>query len=278
MVGWLQPDQIFASRWGRMLYQPAGWHLAAWLTGLTLPSFWYQGARFADAIVVSGDDERLVCERARIPSSRIAAIGSAALQIQFEQRQNYERIRGELGIKRAELLLVVAVPQFWEHGMMNEVVHFAFIDRLFAVLGERDATIVLSLHPKMDPTRYLLRAKAAGLRLADRPLLQFLAAADLFVAAAYSTTLRWAMAVGIPSVNIDLWDLNESTYRDIADYPSVRSWDALERWLDVRIAERLPKQASPVPPMGLICDGRFHEKFVKLVDQISGGRGCADRS
>jgi hypothetical protein len=278
LVGWLAPDQVFASRWGRMLYQTAGWQLAAWLTGLTLPSFWYHGARFADCVVISGDDERLVCERAGIPASRLAAIGSAALQVQFECRRDCERIRAELGISRSEVLVIVSIPPLWEHGMMDEATHFAFVDTLFAFLAKARAAVILSLHPKMKRAHYVAHATASGLRLADRPLIEILSAADLFVAAGYSTTLRWAMAVKIPSINLDFWDLDETTYRDIAEYRSVRCWDALETWLAERIAEGRPKPDAAPLPMGLICDGRFGERFVELVERMSGAGRCAVNS
>jgi hypothetical protein len=272
LVGWLQPDQVFASRWGRMLYQPAGWQLAAWMTGLRLPSFWYQGGRFADVVVVSGEDERRVCERAGIPPARVAAIGSPALQLQYERRRTCERLRGELGVGRGDMLVIVALTQMWEHGMLDEASHFAFVDRLLATLSGRNAHVVISLHPKMDRARYEPRIRAAGLRLADRPLIEILAAADLFIAGAYSTTVRWAMAAGIPTANLDLWALEESTYADMPDYPTVRSWEALESWLDACLAAGRQVRPLAAPPMGLICDGQFREKFVALVERMAGGR------
>jgi hypothetical protein len=271
-VGWLQPAQVFSSRWGRMLYQPAGWHFAAWLTGLGLPSFWYQGARFAAAVIVSGDDERRVCESAGIPPSRVFPIGSPALQLQYERRRDRERLRGELGVARIESLIIVALPQFWEHGMMDKATHFAFVDRFFSVLAECKANVVISLHPKMNRMDYLSRIRAAGLRIADRPLIEILAAADLFIAGAYSTTMRWAMAIGIPSMNLDLWELNESTYKDVSEYPTVRSWDEALRWLDMRLGEGRKVRIDAVPPMGLICDGRFPERFVALVEHVARDR------
>jgi hypothetical protein len=276
LVALLQPEQVFPSRWGRMLYQSAGWHLAARLAGLALPSFWYQGARFADAVVISGDDERLVCERAGIPPAKVAAIGSSALQIQFERRRDCERIRGVLGVAGNEVMVVVAVPQFWEHGMMDPTTHFAFVDRLFALLGKCKAKVIASLHPKMHRSYYLFRAQAAGLRLAERPLIEVLPAADLFIAAAYSATVRWGMAMGIPCINLDLWHLNDSTYCNLAEYPTVRSWDAVEQWLDARIAEGRPKPSAGSLPMGLICDGRFGERFVALVERITKCRRASE--
>jgi hypothetical protein len=158
----------------------------------------------------------------------------------------------------------------WEHKLLDEAGHVAYVDRLLKVLSGRDAEILLSLHPKMKPERYRPLVEAAGLRLAERPLIEILAAADLFIAGAYSSTIRWAMAICIPCINLDLWKLEESTYRDMPDYPTVRSWDAVEQWLDTRLREGPGTQNDCVPPMGLICDGQFPEKFVALVDRLAG--------
>jgi hypothetical protein len=269
LVGWIWPDQLFLSRWGRMLYRPAHWYLAGHLASLCPSRAWFSGTRFVDAVVVSGDDERYVCERAGIPESRLAAIGSAALQSQYERRREHDRVRAELGVSPDRKLVIVALTQLWEHNMLDREAHFAYVDRLFNLLSARDAKVLISLHPKMDPKHYLPRIEAAGLRCADRPLMEILTAADLFIGGGYSSTVRWAMAICIPCINLDLWGLDDSTYKDIPDFPTVRSWDAVERWLDVRLREDLDRQASRVPSMGLICDGQLGEKFVALVERMA---------
>src|SRR6202023_599509 len=91
--------------------------------------------------------------------------------------------------------------------------------------------VVVSLHPKSNPADYEPRIRAAGAVLAVQPLAEILVAADLFVAGAYSSTTRWAMAIGIPSVNLDLWDLDDATYRGVAEYPTLRSLEALTAWI-----------------------------------------------
>ncbi len=210
--------------------------------------------------------------RAGIASSRVAAIGSAALQIQYERRRESERLRRELGVGRSDVLLIVALPQFWEHGMTDKETHFAFVDRFLALLSRHKAQILISLHPKMSRADYEARVSAAGLRLADRPLIEILAAADLFIAGGYSTTIRWAMGIGIPSMNLDLWQLDYLTYIDTPDYPTVRSWKEIESWLDTHLEEERPSREPTPPLMGLICDGQFGEKFVEVVERAVGDR------
>lgn len=269
-VGWVQPGHVFASRWGRMLHQPAHWYMATWLAHLSLPNFWFQGTRFVDAVVISGDDERRVCEIAGIPPARIAAIGSPALQLQYERRQERSRVRAELGLSRTDALIVVSLPPLWEHNLLDQATHFAFTDRLLAQLSNHEATVIVSLHPKMDRRLYAARIEAAGLRMAERPISTYLPAADLFIAGIYSSTIRWAMAVGIPSVNLDFWEFNELTYAGVADYVTLKSFKALQRWLDARLAGGSPKPHDGALPLGLICDGRFGERFVELVERLAG--------
>jgi hypothetical protein len=270
LVGWLLPDQLFHSRWGRMLHRPAHWYIAGFLARICPSRAWFNGTRFVDAVVVSGDDERRVCRCAGIPDVRLAPIGHPAFQVQYERRRQRERLRAELGVEKGRTLLVVSSTPLWEHKLLDEAGHVAYVDRLLKVLSGRDAEILLSLHPKMKPERYRPLVEAAGLRLAERPLIEILAAADLFIAGAYSSTIRWAMAICIPCINLDLWKLEESTYRDMPDYPTVRSWDAVEQWLDTRLSEGPRAPNDCVPPMGLICDGQFPEKFVALVDRLAG--------
>jgi hypothetical protein len=269
LVGWIWPDQIFHSRWGRMLYRPAHWYFAGYLAGLCPSHAWFNGTRFVDAVVISGDDERGVCECAEIPPSRIVAIGSAPLQSLYERRRDRSRLRAEMGVATERKLIIVALTQLWEHNMLDREAHFAYVDRLLGLLSARDAEVLISLHPKMDPNLYRSRIEAVGLRYADRPLMEVMTAADLFIAGGYSSTVRWALAICIPCVNLDLWGLDESTYRDIPDYPTVRSWEAVEQWLDVKLKEDLDREPNRVPSLGLICDGQFRERFVALVERLA---------
>ena len=221
LVGRLQPGHVFASRWGRMLHRPAHWYLAAWFAALGLRSGWFQGTRFIDAIVVSGNDELRVCRAAGVSEHRIAAIGSPAFQIHYERMRERARIRAQLGVAPDQILLISSPPPLWEHRMIEQDDHFAFIDGLLTVLSKSRCTVIVSLHPKLSRELYEPRIRAAGATIAALPLTEILAAADLFVAGAYSSTIRWAMAIGIPSANLDLWELNEGTYRDDVDYPKI---------------------------------------------------------
>jgi hypothetical protein len=275
LVGWLQPGHVFTSRWGRMLHRPAHWYLAAWWAGLSLPSGWYQGTRFADAIVISGEDERRVCHAASIPDARIAAIGSPALQMQHERRQQRSIVRCEIeerySLPRERPLIILAMPVLWEHRMIDRASQFSFVQAALAVLVREHRSVLISLHPKMNRADYEPYAKASGAKIADTPLSEILTAADAFIAGGYSSTLRWALATGIPSVNLDLWDLNESTYDGFADYPTLRSIEALDDWVGTTLGpmKTAPGSPSETSQLHLICDGRFGERFVGLVERVS---------
>jgi hypothetical protein len=269
LVGWLEPGHVFASRWGRMMHRPAHWYLAAWFAGLGLRSGWFQGTRFIDVVVVSGDDELRVCRAAGIPDHRIAAIGSPGFQMHHERMRERLRIRAQLGIAQDRPLLIASPPPLWEHRMIGRDEHFAFIDELLAVLARSRCTVIVSLHPKLNRADYEPRVRAMGGTIAEQPLTEILAAADLFVSGGYSSTIRWALAIGIPSANLDLWELNEGTYRDDSDYPTLRSLEALGAWIAAARDRPPGPRQSEKPPLGLICDGRFHEHLAELVERIA---------
>jgi hypothetical protein len=123
----------------------------------------------------------------------------------------------------------------------------------------------------MDPSHYRKRIADAGLHLLERPLSEVLAAADLFVGSSYTSTMRWALALGIPSINFDFLAMDHSTYRDMRDYPTVASFEALRSWIGASLNEfhrgSRPGRSAQLP-IGLICDGRFKEKFLDLVEKV----------
>jgi hypothetical protein len=270
LVGWIGPRHVVRFESGRVLYRPAHWHIGAVIAGLLPRNSWHQGTRFTDAIVVSGNDDVETCQNAGIPRERLVPIGNPALQLQFDKWKERPALRRELGVPFQEPLLMATLAQFYEHHMLSRDEHFAYVEGLLAALSGHCCRVFLSLHPKMDPSHYRQRIANAGLHLLDRPLSEVVSAADLFVGSAYTSTMRWALALGIPSVNFDYLAMNHSTYRGMSDYPTLASFDALRSWVGARVREfhegSRPARGDQLP-IGLICDGRFKERFLELVDK-----------
>ncbi len=265
------PGQIFESKFGKLLIWPAEEIFALALSGLLPPNLWHHGTRFADRIVLSGNDEKTVCLDAGIHPEKLAVIGSISLDSVFE---TYSERRGakaifltEHGLSSEKPTLILSLPPLYEHKMLDRAAHFESMRLILSSIELKRFSVVVSLHPKMNQDEYQWILEEFGYPFIKHPLKDILGYADFFVGAAYTSTLRWAMSLSIPSVNIDFWDLDDSTYRHIRDYPTVREFNEFEDRLKTYLNRPITQNVTPAP-MGLIADGKFKTRFLTLLRSI----------
>lgn len=82
---------------------------------------------------------------------------------------------------------------------------------LFQSMSECGCEVLLSLHPKSHRETYLKAADNVGAIILNDPLIEVLPFSDIFVAT-FSSTVRWAAMLGIPTVIVDFTDLNYRMY------------------------------------------------------------------
>lgn len=272
----LMPQQVFHSREGAMLCYPGDYLLALWISGMLPPNIWHQGTRFVDRVVISGDEEALVCAEAGIPPERTAKLGNPVFEALMGKVSSRSAIRRELvealGIPSERRILVFAVPPLWEHHMIERDEQFSMVEHVLGLLQRHDGPVVLSLHPKQDAKDYRSIASRFGAHVRKAPLMEWLVAADALVAGAYSSTVRWGVALGIPTVNLDFWSFENSTYSTNLNYPTLRNGGELSRWLDSlqsldwRGPERLCVPAKN--PLGIVIDQQFSHRLGSLIDGL----------
>lgn len=272
----LLPGQVFDSHWGGMFCYPARDLLGLALAGVLPRRIWYQGTRYASRVVISGDEEVAVCRRAGVPERALVKLGSPVFEMLnaqwWRRAETRAELARELGFDPARKIVVFAIPVGWEHKMVSREAQFEVLEGAFPILrgpapADAGAPVVLmSLHPKSCRADYEQLAAQYGAFIVDRSLSDFLAAADVFVAGAYSSTIRWALALGIPAVNLDFWEMKESTYDGFPDFETVSTFEALKAWYADALARPVGHAGASRVPLGLVVDEGFYQRMQTLID------------
>lgn len=234
------PDADWLVRDGKPKYDPAaGWGLEQWLKRyvrkyynknirskggkermfLTAGQAWVQmmaggmfsqpwayGGGFTDVAAVFGAFDRRKQISLGAPEDKLVVTGQSSMDLLYRSSRRAAQIRDELsrmyGLAPDRPIIICAVPQHLEHGLLAADDHWALVDRLLSELAATGANIVLSLHPRSKPADYKSFAAAHGAVIAQQPLIEIIAAGDLFVAA-MSSTVRWAILLRIPAIVLD---------------------------------------------------------------------------
>jgi hypothetical protein len=273
------PRQVYNSPYGAFLFFTPAVTLALARLGLLPPNPWAMGGGLSDRLAVSGEDDRDWAVRMGVVPEKIVVTGEASHDLLHAAGKRRPALRARLaaerGIPADQPLIVCAVPQLAEHGIMTWDRHWEEIRFLAKAQVASGAAVLLSLHPKSDPAAYRFLEEETGARLLDEPLRDVLAAADVFVGT-YSSTVRWAVLLAIPTVVVDFYGFDYDIYDHFPGVVKVTDKTALEPVLrrlvqspdDARaLREGQRRAAGRVAPF----DGRACHRLIDLVAAHHGG-------
>jgi hypothetical protein len=130
------------------------------------------------------------------------------------------------------------------------------------VLASFDVQIVITLHPLNRQADYQALADEFSCKFLDRPLIDTIAFADIFLASEVSSTVRWALAVGLPTL-VYHFNPENIDFKLPPDYPKTTNREELKAWLAAELRRCPIPTAELLKPaerrLGLIADGRFYE-------------------
>ncbi len=191
--------------------------------GLIPPKPWIQGSGFSQIkVMVGGQEEHNRLLKEGLETDNLVITGRPEHDKLFHLFQQKSELKSSIyqryGFKMDSPLIVVALPQLWEHGVLDWGAHKEHIQELMQVLRSLEVNILISLHPKMDAKNYTFIEDSYQAVIAQERLFDILPAADVFVAS-YSSTVQWAMLCEIPTIVEDFVGLRYSVFDR---YPGVK--------------------------------------------------------
>jgi hypothetical protein len=270
----------------RVLRVPGKRVLAMEWLRLAPPRPWTFNSGYADAIAVESDAMRAYYAEGGLPPEQMVETGSLANDTLHEAlAQRGERRRAlcaELGLPPERPMLLTALPPdflYLEGGRpecdfrsYGELVQ-AWMSGI-APLGRFNR--VLCLHPSVSYEEFH-HLEADGVRIARRPTAELIPLCDLYVASV-SSTIRWAIACGVPVVNYDVYRYRYTDYLGVAGVLRTEEqaeFAALLARFDAEPAFHesvRALQAAAAPHWGRL-DGGTGGRMLALFDRLAPPRG-----
>lgn len=285
MAAYLFPHWVNYYAGKRLLRLPGKTIIILEVLGLAPEHPWLPNNSRATRIAVESPEMMRYHSRMRFPESQLRLTGAAyddvlAGAAQSAQVQKQKLCR-RLHINSEKPLLVCAWPtnQFGSRFTLLEFNNYeqlcqAWARALSSVAEHTEFNIVIRPHPVTDPEFLIRILKPYQLHknITDIDTLELVPFSDLFVACV-SSTLRWAIACGIPAVNYDCY-----TY-GYTDFDSAKGVSTVQRYADFELvlkhltenpeayAEARSLQAECSADWG-IHDGRSMERILKLIGEL----------
>jgi len=209
------PRQVRESRYGRLLFSPGWLTLALAAEGMLSGNPWMQGGGNSSYLFHHSRRRMRHFLDMGVSEAKSVLVGDPAVDPLYSAYRDRDRIRAKLmaehGMDADRKLIVVSVPNDFEHDVCDWPTHVSRMDKFLGCLAGQGVEVLLSLHPKSKQEDYQAIADRHGFHFAKEPLAQVLPAGDLFVCSG-SSTILWASLCGIPAINLDYLDL------DLADF------------------------------------------------------------
>lgn len=235
--------------------------------GLYLDNPWVLGGGFANFVLLDSEREkdRIISYGGR--ESKYIVTGIAAHDDVYK---NYlikdklkEQVLNENSLTDSLPFLVLALPQYYEHKLMEKERQLAIYRDLFGKLASLDYNTIISLHPKANPDDYFWVDSAyKNIIVSKRPLTELVTIADVFVGT-YTSTISWALLCEIPCIIVDHPELNFIDFYSEFKLPVCKTNDELIELLSLKkftniTSELLTSNIS-------IFDGRSRERIVSFI-------------
>ena len=254
--------------------------------GLAPEHPWLPNNSRVTRIAVESPEMERYYRRMRFPESQLRLTGAAYDDELAGTRQSAQVLKQKqcrrLRIDPEKPLLVCAWPtnQFGSRFIPLEFNNYeqlckAWAKALSLVTRQSDFNVVIRPHPVTDPEFLvsILRPYRLHNRITDIDTLELVPVCDLFVACV-SSTLRWAIACGIPAVNYDCYDYGYTDFDPAKGVSTVKKYADFELVLQRltedsgTYAEARRLQAESSAEWG-IHDGQSMERILKLIGELA---------
>lgn len=191
---------------------------------------WCIGNGLSDIVCVDNEYTYARYRREGVPSWKLRVVGDVAYDSLFEQYSNRKQmlkcVRKECHLEIGKPVIVLALPQFAEQGLMDWERHWKEINYICNQVTRINFNVIISLHPRVNSNNYSFLEGKYPVHISLRPLKEILPIANVFIAI-NSSTVFWAVLCGIPTIVLDYFGLDSTMFANLSTVKFVRDRNKL---------------------------------------------------
>lgn len=235
---------------------------------------WTIGCGLSDVVCV---DSAMTAERylaEGVPAGKLRIVGAPEFdslhQGTASRASSRQYIVDRYKLAAGKGIVVIALPQFAEQGVLSWDNHWSEIRYILAQLARTGRAILVSLHPRVEFDRYRFLEHEFGVQLSAEPLKKILPAADVFVAV-NSSTLIWAVLCGIKTFMLDFYGLDSFEFTKFKSITPLKNRDRLYADLMTHLTVKVDFAHDwKLLSRDRVFDGKVIERYHELVARLAG--------
>lgn len=250
------------------------------LFGKSPPNPWVMSSGFSDMIAVESEFMKEYYAKAGIPRKQMLETGYPSTDDLYNivNKREFSRrvIAAKLNLNDEKPWVLCAVPPSqWPRAGVGFESYDEFLNSFFKYLKDHnDVEVLFKFHPRDGKEAIKNLCEKYEIKFIEEDTTDLIGVCDMYIASV-SSTIRWALAIGLPTINYDLYNYNYGDFDGAVDYYTVIEFDNFKK-----IFERMEKNKFLKNDLVLraqkkfaVLDGRASERIINLFNNMVNNGG-----
>ena len=242
------------------------------LVGTLSSNPWFVGNGLLDKVCINNKNTLIKNSNEINFPDKFEIVGDLVYDFLYDTLNRKSKIEAEIRnrykLKTGKKIILIALPQFYEHKILDQESHRNEINYILESVTSSKENVLVSLHPKMQMKNYKFLEKDFGCKVLKEPLQEVLAIADLFVSI-NSSTIDWAILLGIKVVMMDYFNLDSSYFFDFRSISFVSEKAKLQSVIRKSLSSKTDFSDDwELLDREKVLQGNIMENYHKLIQQI----------
>ena len=271
VTGYLFPKWTFDYKGKKILKSAPYLILSAELFKHSPENPWVMNSGSADSIAVESQFMKSYFGAVGIPLEKMIVTGYPSLDHLFEIIQNKASYRIRLsevsGLDTRKRWVVCAVPPSqWPRAGVGFKTYEQFLQEFINFFRQMtDVEVLFKFHPRIGEAAAQKTCDQLGIKYFSQDTVELIGMSDMYVATV-SSTMRWALALGLPTINYDMYDYNYGDFSLAKNYYTVVTFADFKNIYKKLIST---ENTESVQEDYACLDGRSNERVLKLFSDLT---------
>ncbi len=275
LAGSIFPKWTYVYKGKKLLKSLPSLIFSAELFKISPPNPWVMSSGFSDVVAVESQYMKSYYEKAGIPAAKMVEAGYPSLDflslIHRNKATYKEELSKRINLNSAKPIIVCAVaPTQWPRPATGFDSYSEFLDAFFGFLQPfENFEFVFKFHPRLVEDEIRPICEKYNIAYVPDDTAQLIAIADMYIASV-SSTLRWALALGLPTINYDVYNYGYGDFDGSKNYTSVANFESFQK----AFIEHSPKLKVNDPALQLQpsfgqLDNGANDRILKLFGSLT---------
>lgn len=243
---------------------------------LTPPNPWVMSSGFSDLVAVESTFMKDYYRKAGLPEEKMLVTGHLsldALHFAYENRAAHRKnLFDSLHLDENKPIILCSMPPTqWPRPARGFESYTQFLEAFLGFLNQfKSVNIVFKFHPRVSSFEMSRIAASYNIKYSLDDTTTLVAAADMYIASV-SSTMRWSLALGLPTINYDVYNYGYGDFDGSVDYETASTFEDFKLIFSKQVTNLINGNFKGKPQQKGFgqLDGKVGECILSLFDKLT---------